>query len=251
MRIIATLLLSAILIFGGYTATKEVLAKRFESQATLASGGIFSPSDHKFRCSGTEIGHAGDDGLFLTARHCVANLDTNEIHKYVLVSFSDNQGGPFYDAVPIYISLDDDLALLLVRNGAKIPEVKIRDERRLRNGDSIFNVSFPAGTGKQEFHGDYMRSEFPSLSNEMFKEYPVWARSMPMNMTIAHGSSGSGVFSKELRALIGVVVGTTEEGSYNIAMPADRIIDFLNDLRDNTVDKFVVAHPLQDESPDF
>jgi hypothetical protein len=158
------------------------------------------------------------------------------------VSFSDNQGGPFYDAKPIYISLDDDLALLLIRDGAGIPEVKIRDERRLQNGGPIFNVSFPLGTGKQEFRGQYMRSDFPYQPKE-FDNYPFWVRSMPINMTIAHGSSGSGVFSNKLHALIGVAVGTFEEGSYNIAIPGDRVIDFLNDLRDATPEKFVAANP--------
>ncbi len=70
---------------------------------------------------------------------------------------------------------------------------------------------------------------------------------MPMNLTIAHGSSGSGVFSQSQRGLIGIAVGTFEEGSYNIAIPGDRILDFLADLKDNTVDKFKYAYPEQKE----
>jgi len=65
-------------------------------------------------------------------------------------------------------------------------------------------------------------------------------------MTIAHGSSGSGVFSNRERALVGVAVGTFEEGSFNIAIPADRVIDFLNDLQDNTVEKFQYAFPVKE-----
>jgi S1-C subfamily serine protease len=246
MKAILALILLAILVTAGCRLSEDILAKRFESKVTAASGAIFSADERKFFCSGTEIGHTADgDGIFLTARHCVADPETNELHKHMVLSFSDNEGGPFYDAVPIYISLDDDLALLAVRNGANIPEVRIRDSRRLLNGDPIFNVSFPKGTGKQEFHGQYMRSDFPYHPRE-FDNYPYWAHSMPVNMTIAHGSSGSGVFSKRERALIGVAVGTFEEGTYNIAEPSDRVIDFLNDLKDNTVDKFVAANPQQE-----
>jgi S1-C subfamily serine protease len=244
MKIIIALLLSLIMTIGG--CEQRILGKPFELQASAATGAIFEVDSREFHCSGTEIGHTAEgDGIFLTARHCVADPSTNEVSKYVVVSFSDNEGGPFYDAKPLAISLNDDLALLLIRDGASIPEVKIRDERRLRNGDPIFNVSFPLGTGKEEFHGQYMRPNFPALPIKLLVEYPMWEYSMPMNMTIAHGSSGSGVFSKKLQALVGVAVGTFKEGSYNIAIPADRVIDFLNDLQDNTVEKFVAAHPQQ------
>jgi len=74
---------------------------------------------------------------------------------------------------------------------------------------------------------------------------------MPMNMTIAHGSSGSGVFSNRQRGLIGVAVGTFEEGSFNIAISGSHILDFLNDLPDNTVEKFAAAHPAKEQSEDF
>jgi S1-C subfamily serine protease len=253
MKFILALVLSAILAIGGLRASEAILTKSFEHRATIASGAIFLPDqERRFHCSGTEIGHtAYGDGVFLTARHCVADYNTYEINRHMQVSFSDDQGGPFYDAKPIYISLNDDLALLLIRDGANIPEVRVRDNRRLRNGDPIFNVSFPLSTGKQKFHGEYMRSEFPSLPEWMLKTYSMWLGSMPMNMTIAHGSSGSGVFSNRQRGLIGVAVGTFEEGSFNIAIPGSHILDFLNDLPDNTVEKFAAAHPAKEQSEDF
>ena len=80
----------------------------------------------------------------------------------------------------------------------------------------------------------------------MIEMYPQWQFSMPFDMTIAPGSSGSGLFSESQRALIGVVVGTTENGGYNIAIPSDRVIDFLMDIKDNTVTKFIASFPEQD-----
>lgn len=246
-KFLALFTLATLLVLGG------LLVKpwgSYEPEARAASGAMFSGSDRSFHCSGTEIGKTSSgDGIFLTARHCVANTSTNKISENIVVSFSDNQGGPFYDAKPIALSLTDDLALLIVRNGANIPQVRIKDNRSLNSGDKIFNVSFPLGTGKELFHGEYMRPNFPTFPS-VIASYPQWLYAMPMNMTIAHGSSGSGVFSEKQRGLIGVAVGTFEEGTYNIAIPADRVLDFLNDLKDNTVEKFMYAFP-EKESTDM
>ncbi|HXQ34840.1 MAG TPA: trypsin-like peptidase domain-containing protein, partial [Anaerolineales bacterium] len=149
------------------------------------------------------------------------------------------------------LSLTDDLALLYLKNGYDIPIVQIRDERRLRQGDPIFNVSFPLDAGKQVFHGEYINSRFPHLSKVITQEYTQWTESMPMNMTIGHGSSGSGVYSARYRGLVGVAVGTFGEGSFNIAIPSDRVLDFLNDLPDNTVTKFMAAFPVHDAPIEF
>lgn len=239
--------LSAVLLIGSYSHLSLANLAPFEPQARAATGAIFAGNERQFHCSGSEIGKTPHgDGIFLTARHCVANPNTNEINKQLVVSFSDNEGGPYYDAMPLALSLTDDVALLLIRNGADIPEVQIRDERRLRGGDPIFNVSFPLGTGKIEFHGEYIAFRFPVSLNQMFPQYTQWNFAMPVNLTFAHGSSGSGIFSKKERSLIGVAVGTFSEGSYNIVIPSDRVLDFLNDLSDNTVEKFVAANPIKE-----
>jgi S1-C subfamily serine protease len=248
MKTFLALLLVIFLLIGGYTQRSSL--RHFvslESDAIQSSGAIFTEADRTFHCSGTEIGSTKDGGgIFLTARHCVANADTNKISQKFVVSFSADEAGPFYDATPIAISLNDDLALLYLKNGANIPTIRIRDNRRLSSGDSIFNVSFPLGTGKHVFHGEYVGDYFPKLPAEILNQYPMWQSAMPMNLTIAHGSSGSGVFSQAQHALIGVAVGTFAEGSYNIAIPSERVLEFLNDLSDNTVTKFIVAHPEKD-----
>jgi S1-C subfamily serine protease len=255
LKKLLAVLLAAMLLVGGYKQRSQ--ANRFipyEPQAKSATGAIFLNKDGKrqFFCSGTEIGHTPEgDGVFLTARHCLADPDTNEVRTGLSVSFSPNEGGPFYDAAPIVLSLTDDVALLLLRDGADIPAVRIKDEKGLATGDRIFNVSFPLGTGKQVFHGEYMSPRFLILPGQILEQYPQWAYSMPMNMTIAHGSSGSGVFSQKDHALIAVAVGTFEEGSYNIAIPASRVINMLNHIQDNTVDKFEKAFPIQEAPPDF
>jgi S1-C subfamily serine protease len=252
MKKLFSIVLALILIAGGLAGYEErSFVKRFQSfelEAKASTGAIFV--GNRFHCSGTEIGRTNDGGgIFLTARHCVADPDTNQINENLSVSFSDNEGGPYYIAAPIAVSLTDDLALLYLKNGADIPVVNIKDERWLRSGNPIFNVSFPMGAGKTTFHGEYLMPIFPHFP-DILAQYSMWTNAMPINLTIAHGSSGSGIFSKKEHALIGVAVGTFEEGSYNIAVPADRVLDFLNDLPDNTVDKFIKAFPIQD-APDF
>jgi len=214
----------------------------FEAQAQRATGAIFVMG--RFNCSGTEIGKTPTgNGVFLTARHCVADPETDKINEQMEVTFSANEGGPFYLARPLAISSTDDLALLELYNGADIPMVPIKAQWSLRSGDSIFNVSYPLGTGKEVFHGEFIQGRFPLLPADYLSQMPTWTYSMPVNLTIAHGSSGSGVFSSKERALIGVAVGTFEEGSYNLAIPSDRVLYFLNHLQDSTVEKFKQAHP--------
>lgn len=252
MRKFLALVLLTVLAIGVHTNAVASRLIPFETQVRASTGAIFIGPDRSFDCSGTEVGHTNDgNGVFLTARHCAANPETNKINENIKISFSDNQGGPFYDAVPIAISLTDDVALLLVRNGGSIPEIRIKDNRKLRSGDPIFNVSFPLGTGKGTFHGEYMGPKFSVISELIASQYPMWMFAMPMNLTIAHGSSGSGVFSSKERALIGVAVGTFDEGSYNIAIPSERVLYFLNDLKDNTVEKFVQANPIKDAPDDW
>jgi S1-C subfamily serine protease len=239
-RVGLLVLLIAAALFGVYSYDPS----SFEKNAKVSTGAMFVGPDREFYCSGTEIGKTSDgDGVFLTARHCVADADTNKLSEDIKISFSNDEGGPFYDAKPIAISLTDDLALLLIRNGGDIPVVRIKDERSLHSGAEIFNVSFPLSTGRQVFHGEYLNPNFASVPDRIIESYPFWIHAMPIDVTLAPGSSGSGVFSESKRALIGVAVGTFESGRYNIVIPADRVTDFLNDLQDNTVDKFVYLNP--------
>lgn len=251
-RMLAVLLLTALLVTSGRLALNAMKQFAFGVQVTQATGAIFSGDKRDFHCSGTEIGHTSDGGgIFLTARHCVADPRTNKLTQDMVVSFTDNQGGPYYDAEPIAISMTDDLALLYLRNGAQVPEVKVRDNRGLINGSPIFNVSFPLGMGKQKFHGEYMRDSFPALPVDLLQRYPFWLHAMPMNMTIAHGSSGSGVFSEDKLGLVGVVVATFQEGSFTGSIPGNRVLYFLNDLKDNTVAKFVEQNPQKPDLSEF
>lgn len=248
-RLAAVVALLSLIVGSVYTVSKATLSYVNTSNSITATGAIIL--NGRFECSGTEIGDTSDgDGVFLTARHCATDLDTNEVHHHMLVSFSGDEMGPFYVAEPMAISLTEDIALLRLHNGAGLPKVKLEDDRHLTVGDPIYNVSFPLSTGKLVFHGQFMASHLGHFP-EMLANYPVWVNAMPMNMTIAHGSSGSGVYDTKTGKLIGIAVGTFSEGSFNLAIPSHRIIDFLKDLKDNTVDKFVVYNPIKEAPVEF
>ena len=244
-RILASLALVIVLWFlliG--SVAKHVAAPNFEQQAQSATGSLFV--NDTFICSGTEIGHDGADGFFLTARHCVFDTETNRPTGTNWVSFSGNEHGPFYAVVPVAIASADDLAILRVVNGANIPEVgTIGDERALHSGDPIFNVSYPLGMGKLKFHGEFVHPNFEKVDERMLSEgwtENAWTYAMPVNLTIAHGSSGSGVFSTSQYALIGVAVGGSGEGTFNIVIPATRVKYLLKHLSKNSADEFIKAH---------
>ncbi len=192
-------------------------------------------------CSGSLIGYddAGN-GLFLTARHCVwdddaENEDGPNPHFILneVVSFQGNLKGPYYQTELAEISSIDDIALLEVINlgwasQPIIPEV-LEDEHSLSAGDPVENVSFPLDMGKLEFHGKFVASVFPHFSRSL-QNYPQWARTMPVDITIGHGSSGSPLFDSKTHELIGVMVGTSGDGDLMIAEPTSAVLSMLADL---------------------
>lgn len=226
----------------------------YEEQVAPSVGAIFIPNEAggtKFHCSGTEIGSYQGEGYFLTARHCIANVDTAHVEKKIIVSFTDNEKGPFYEAKPLAISQRDDLALLEIVNGGDIPTVTYKSDQGLHSGSPIFNESYPLGAGKQVFHGEYMQDHFAAFPKDFLQEYPIWVDAMPMNITIAHGSSGSGIFSSREHALIGVAVGTFDEGSFNIGIPGSRVVEFIHHLPENSVSAFVQKNQEHDAENPF
>lgn len=189
-------------------------------------------------CSGALIGYDGDgDGLFLTARHCVFDGDEEnggqnpQFIPNEVVSFAANLSGPYFQTEVESISQKDDLAVLKVINASKvnghyiIPEV-FEDEHNLAPGDPVENVSFPLDMGKLEFHGTFIAPIFPHFSR-IFSDYPQWNRTMPVDITIGHGSSGSPLFDSRTHKLIGVMVGTSGEAQLMVAEPFTAVADLL------------------------
>lgn len=245
MKALVFTLVVALAVFLFHLPAPTQSPRAFEAQALAATGALMD-NNNVFHCSGTEIGHDATNGYFLTARHCVADYTTNELDGHLYLSFSGNEKGPYYDTKLVALSLTDDIAILQVINGADLPEVDlIGNENVLHAGDAVFNASFPLGMGKLLFHGEFMAPKFEKIDERMIHSGwgPQWMHAMPMNLTIAHGSSGSGVFSSQQHALIGVAVGMFNEGSFAIAIPASRIKTLLLHLSDNTVEKFQAAHP--------
>jgi hypothetical protein len=84
MKKLVALLISSALVLTSLFTISKVAIPSYEMQAKQSTGAIFVHG--VFECSGSEIGHTNDGGgVFLTARHCVADADTNEIQTGLAV----------------------------------------------------------------------------------------------------------------------------------------------------------------------
>jgi S1-C subfamily serine protease len=201
-------------------------------------------SGRRFICSGSEIGQDSDgNGIFLTARHCVWNKDQNKFYLGEEVSFSSDEKGPYYSTELYAISQTDDLALLKVISAAKsgVPTEVLQDEHSLKAADPVENISYPYGLGKLEFHGRFVASLFPNVT-PIVGAFPEWQYSMPVDITIAPGSSGSPLFDSSTHCVIGVMVGSTNAGTLMIAEPISRLLDLVTNLDANSPAAFMKAH---------
>jgi hypothetical protein len=214
---------------------------RQPNEAYNATAAIYRGNN--FVCSAVSIGWSA----VITARHCVVSVDTNEITEHQSVTFAGNEEGPFYLTEIQAISLTDDLAILHLVNGAGLPRVQLGQD--LDYGAAVFNVSYPLGVGKLRFDGESVAPEFSRLP-AIFQMFPQWRLAAPVNITIAHGSSGSGVFESTKRTLVGIVVGTTGEGEFQIMEPASRVRYLLTHLQDNTKQRFQAANPVHEDETD-
>ena len=222
-------------------------AADFARHSRAAAGALFldEKDSRRFICSGTVIGHTSDGTAeFLTARHCVwqdaSNGDMfNPPNDAGLlgkqeVSFADNEGGPFYQATPWKISTTDDLAILLLTNGGNLPAVRLGTEQVVGVGAALTNYSFAMSMGKLDIAIRSVAPVFAHGADSFAPEYR-WDYSMPVDGTIAPGSSGSGLFDPRQQALIGVVVGASGHGGLCVAEPVSRVWNLLADTKSEPI----------------
>lgn len=237
----ATIVLAIVLAAGGFVHYQFVqdLKRGFTVRSRSAAGAIFLTKDghRKFICSGTvfAVNPATGDALFLTARHCVWNdgdPDNNMAPGLVgkeEVSFTPNEEGPFYTAIPYKVSKTDDVAILTLKNGAGLPFVRLGDEHFVRPGDTLTNYTFALDMGEMDIFLKSIAPAFNHLPEGLAKNRPMWAHSMPIDGTVAPGSSGSGLFDPRQRRIVGVAVGMTRMGGLSIAIPVSRVWNLLTD----------------------
>jgi hypothetical protein len=241
MKSTAILGLIAVLALGHLAGSGvSTYSKReFAARSKQAAGAIFLMREGKrrFICSGTMFGRTAEgDGLFLTARHCVwKDGDPEEGTQPGLlgseeISFSDNEQGPFYTAVPYKISTTDDVAILRLVNGVGLPIVRLGDEGRLQPGDTLTNYTYALDFGKMPVELKAVAPVFNHFPNDLLSNYPAWSHAMPVNGLAAPGSSGSGLFDPKQRSLVGIIVGGGPSlGSLAIAIPISRAWRLLSD----------------------
>lgn len=236
--------LAALLILSLF-AVRPAEAQTTSTDERAVTGTILIHSGHHLEmiCSGVETGSDSDgDGVFVTARHCVFDADVNAFYKDEVVSFSDNGSGPYYPAELYQVSSIDDLAVLKLKGAGSRPTALVGDETEVLPGDSVDNVSYPEFMGKVEFHGAFVAPIWPHLPGDIAEEFPEWRYAMPVDITIAPGSSGSPLFDSKTHDVIGIMVGSTGMGRLNIAIPISRLLNmYVTETGD--IKSFVQNHP--------
>ena len=256
MKRISTLIATLALVLSPLFV-RSASAQSMESVRSSV-GAIFMTAPEqtrRFICSGSEVGSDSDgNGIFLTARHCVWDENYNKFYQKIEeVTFSDDEKGPFYTTKLYAISETEDLALLKIIGAAKLPTVVLGDEHALKAGDAVINVSYPYDLGKLEFHGNFVSPAFPHYPDPLAEEAPQWLFSMPVDITVEPGSSGSPLFDAKNHNQIGVMVGMFQTGGLTIAEPIRRYYEMIKNLDSNSPEAFVKAHPVyspKDQVPD-
>lgn len=226
----------------------------FRLRAHDASVAIFLSNSvaRKQICSGTSIKSPSRDfGLVLTARHCVADLNTNEVYSDSAreeISFSDNEAGPYYSTEVYTISDNEDFAVLKVLNGGNLPYVELGDESKLQVGDRVFSWSFPLDTGKEYAIGRTQAGGRYNHLSSYFGNAPYWRNTYPVDILIGPGSSGSGIFDPVRNVQVGILVGTWNFGQ-KIVMPVSGVIQALKNPE--SLDAWKKGHPIQEEDEEL
>jgi hypothetical protein len=218
--------------------------KAFELHARSASGALFliKNGERNLICSGAVFENESEgDALFVTARHCVWQENGKEmgdggvmdVHEGLVgpeqVSLSENEQGPFYDAWPVFISNKDDLAILLVKNGAGLPSITLGDESKVEEKDPLLNFTYAEDFGKMSVDMKAITYSAQHWPDSMASSYPLWRSPMLVDGTAGPGSSGSAVIDQRQQKIIGVLVGCTGDGGLDIVEPVSKVWALVGD----------------------
>lgn len=242
--------LAAMLVVSTTCASLGSYEKNRSHDATVALFRMHK-GERVFNCSGESIKSPSKDyAWILTAKHCVVDIDTNEINQDAdgspeQVTFADDEASSaFYPATIVAISADEDFALLRI-DVKNAPYVELGDETKLRPADKIFDWSYPHGVGKVYTEGKFIAPKFPHTPVDLVKDYPIWKNAMPADILIGGGSSGSAVLDPKQKKQIGVLVGSYSDGM-RIVEPISRAKDMLAHLDKNTPDQWRQNNPIKE-----
>ncbi len=234
-KVLVLFILLAVLGVTSRNGVHTVQKAEFEAQSRAASGALFVTQEdvgkRKLHCSGTAIQYKGEE-YFLTARHCVWNEPDQEegvpagLGGPFQVSFSDNEAGPFYDAIPVRISSQEDIAVLRLINGSG-PAIRLGNEKLSQAGNTLTNYSYAMDLGKLPVTLRFVAPVTAHSGKDLLQSYPKWNTIMPVDGMAAPGSSGSGLFDPRQQAVVGVLVGVERSGHLALAVPVSKVWDLL------------------------
>lgn len=152
-----------------------------------------------FFCSGFAFEKVAGGYLFATAEHCL------EDQMEIVVSFSPDEKGPYIPTETLAISDTDDVAILMVHTSEKLNIVPVLDEQLSKPGTSIADISYILDSGKLVYFGELIQNRFEHIS--IVNTEKRWTRTMPVNVPVAEGASGSPILDLKRKGVIGIMVG--------------------------------------------
>lgn len=184
-------------------------------------------------CTGT-IFDKNQDGKHyrvLTSAHCIVekNLDgKRDVIKRPLFFTADEDDKKLFLRATIEkvgnLEAGYDLAVLIIETEKELTVASLGDSTKVKDGESILNVSVPDGLGKVCLHG-FISKALINRPLEIESEGIDLMGFMLVQMDISNGASGSAIFSISQDKIIGVLTGTI--GNNAIAVPISRLQDVL------------------------
>jgi hypothetical protein len=165
------------------------------------------------------------NGLILTCAHVLNTATT-------VVVFSTGMYKGTYPADEIIVNEKRDVALIHAKGLQNTSWASLRLQGQARKGESIIAIGNPVIGGGGQSHGGATVGIVSNPSADLFGQTMLVA-----DITVASGSSGGPLFSKESGEIIGVVLAVTEagiggtggtsSGFYCLAAPATQLSNWL------------------------
>lgn len=228
-------LIFVVLFFLNLTNSYSEVTKEFQnlSDAVLILYTQRSNGTMETTCTGTIFDKNKDGKRYrvLTSAHCIIEKDLDGrrsvIKRPIFFTADEDNKKVFLRATIDKVGNAEDgydLAVLIIETDKELNVIPLGDSTKVKDGESILNVSVPDGLGKVCLHGFVSKSNI-NRPLEIESERIDLMGFMLIQMDISQGSSGSAVFSVDQNKIIGVLTGTI--GVNAIAVPISRLQEIL------------------------
>lgn len=251
-NIIATILLSLMFCFSAtaQTKSKPIVTHVYDSVALLYTQD--ESGDMKMTCTATAFATIPKGYRFVSAAHCVPGTEDKlqKLQKFYISA--DSKGQKNYFVARLVQAgdkkLGDDFSIFEVETADHFDTVTLGDESILRIGDRVINVAGALGFGKEYFEGyvSEVQLDRPPLNGGEV----TWTNVTLVQIGGAPGSSGSAIVSLDQNAIVGFLVGASNDDVGKICVPVSKFKVFLAAVNAGKYHKSTNTHKDSDDDDD-